>query len=149
MGLPALAGAWGRYIGFCLGYGHIWPKIKSDPAGKNILHSIRPTMPALPASIGVLLLMFGWCHACFSVPTAAHASNAHVCESYGSKNNFVYPFEAPLAPGRHPGFSYAWARAGARAHARRARARRMVEPWGERPLGRSSTSRAHPPWPPV
>ena len=29
--------------------------------------SIRPTMPALPASIGVLLLMFGWCHACLSV----------------------------------------------------------------------------------
>jgi hypothetical protein len=37
MGLPALAGAWGRYIGFCLGYGHIWTKFKSGPAGKNIL----------------------------------------------------------------------------------------------------------------
>jgi hypothetical protein len=24
MGLPALAGAWGRYIGFYLGYGNIW-----------------------------------------------------------------------------------------------------------------------------
>jgi hypothetical protein len=36
MGMPALAGAWGRYIGFCLGYGHIWPKIKSGLAGKNI-----------------------------------------------------------------------------------------------------------------
>jgi hypothetical protein len=28
MGMPALAGAWGRYIlnlvGFCQGYGHIW-----------------------------------------------------------------------------------------------------------------------------
>jgi hypothetical protein len=37
MVLPALAGAWGGYIGFCQGYGHIWTKIKSDPAGKNIL----------------------------------------------------------------------------------------------------------------
>jgi hypothetical protein len=37
MGLPALAVAWGRYIGFYLGYGHIWPKIKSDQGGKNIL----------------------------------------------------------------------------------------------------------------
>jgi hypothetical protein len=37
-GLACQAGAWGRYpIGFCLGYGHIWPKIKSGPAGKNIL----------------------------------------------------------------------------------------------------------------
>ena len=68
--------------------------------------SIRPTMPALPASIGVLLLMFGWCHACFSVPTAAHASNAHVCESYGSKNNSVTLFEARLTPGCEPGFMY-------------------------------------------
>jgi hypothetical protein len=24
MGLPALAGAWGRYMGFYLGYGNIW-----------------------------------------------------------------------------------------------------------------------------
>jgi hypothetical protein len=31
------AGASGRYIGFCLGYGHIWTKIKSGPVGKNIL----------------------------------------------------------------------------------------------------------------
>jgi hypothetical protein len=23
-GLACHAGAWGRYIGFCLGYGHIW-----------------------------------------------------------------------------------------------------------------------------
>jgi hypothetical protein len=40
-GLAGQAGAWGRYIGFCLdllvGYGHIWTKIKSGPAGKNIL----------------------------------------------------------------------------------------------------------------
>jgi hypothetical protein len=36
-GLACQAGASGRYIGFCLGYGHIWAKIKSDPAGKNIL----------------------------------------------------------------------------------------------------------------
>ena len=27
-GLACQAGAWGRYIGFCLGYGHIWPKSK-------------------------------------------------------------------------------------------------------------------------
>ena len=29
-GHACLAGAWGRYIGFCLGYGHIWknPKLK-------------------------------------------------------------------------------------------------------------------------
>ena len=82
---------------------------------------VRPTMTRLPASIGDLLLQFGWCHGCFSVPTGAQASNKHVCESYGSKNNFVYPFEASLAPGCHPGFSYAWARAGARARATRAR----------------------------
>jgi hypothetical protein len=25
-GLACQAGAWGRYIGFCPGYGHIWPK---------------------------------------------------------------------------------------------------------------------------
>jgi hypothetical protein len=37
--LPALAGAQGRYTGFCLGYGHIWTKFKSGPAGKNILRS--------------------------------------------------------------------------------------------------------------
>jgi hypothetical protein len=30
------AGAWGRYIGFCLGYGHIWTKIKSGLIWKNI-----------------------------------------------------------------------------------------------------------------
>ena len=65
------------------------------------------------------LLVFGWCHGCFSVPTGAHASNKHVCESYGSKNNSVYPFEASLAPGCHPGFSYAWARR--RMHARATR----------------------------
>jgi hypothetical protein len=35
-GLACLTGAWGRYIGFCLGYGHIWTKFKSGPAGKNI-----------------------------------------------------------------------------------------------------------------
>jgi glucose dehydrogenase len=35
-GLACQAGAWGHYIGFCLGYGHIWPKIKSGLAGKNI-----------------------------------------------------------------------------------------------------------------
>jgi Zn-dependent protease len=42
-----------------------------------------------------------------------------VCESYGSKHNFVTLFEAPLAP-CHPGFSYAWARADARARDARA-----------------------------
>jgi hypothetical protein len=36
-GLACLAGTWGRYVGFCLGYGNIWLKIKSDRAGKNIL----------------------------------------------------------------------------------------------------------------
>ena len=33
-------GAWGRYIGFCIGPARIWPylaKIKSGPAGKNII----------------------------------------------------------------------------------------------------------------
>jgi hypothetical protein len=25
-GLACRAGAWGHYIGFCLGYGHIWTK---------------------------------------------------------------------------------------------------------------------------
>jgi hypothetical protein len=27
-GLACQAGAWGRYIGFCPGYGHIWQKSK-------------------------------------------------------------------------------------------------------------------------
>jgi hypothetical protein len=36
-GLACQAGAWGRYYGLCLGYGHIGQKSKSDPAGKNIL----------------------------------------------------------------------------------------------------------------
>jgi hypothetical protein len=36
-GLAYQACAWGRYIGFCLGYGHIWPKSKFKKAGKNIL----------------------------------------------------------------------------------------------------------------
>jgi hypothetical protein len=39
MGLPALAGAWGRYIGFCLGKSWKMPyldKSKSKKAGKNI-----------------------------------------------------------------------------------------------------------------
>jgi hypothetical protein len=36
-GLASQAGAWGRYMGFCLGHGHIWPKIKSDLIWKNIL----------------------------------------------------------------------------------------------------------------
>jgi hypothetical protein len=40
MGLPALAGAWGRYIRFCPGYGHILPKIKFEKAGKNILRGL-------------------------------------------------------------------------------------------------------------
>jgi hypothetical protein len=31
------AAAWGRYTGFCIGYGHIWTKFKSGPTGKNIL----------------------------------------------------------------------------------------------------------------
>ena len=29
LGLACQAGAWGRYIGFCLGYGHIW-KIQTN-----------------------------------------------------------------------------------------------------------------------
>jgi hypothetical protein len=33
-GLACQAGAWGHYIGFCLGYGHIWPK-------SNLLKNIR------------------------------------------------------------------------------------------------------------
>ena len=41
-GLACQARAWGRYIGFYLRYGHIWPKIKSGLAGKNILlHCIQ------------------------------------------------------------------------------------------------------------
>jgi hypothetical protein len=34
-GLACQAGAWGRYIGFCLRYGHIWTKIKSGLAGQK------------------------------------------------------------------------------------------------------------------
>jgi hypothetical protein len=36
-GLACQASAWGRYIGLCLGYGHIWKKSKIKTAGKNIL----------------------------------------------------------------------------------------------------------------
>jgi hypothetical protein len=36
-GLACQAGAWGHYIGFCLGYAHIGQKIKIKKAGKNIL----------------------------------------------------------------------------------------------------------------
>jgi hypothetical protein len=38
-GLACQAGAWGRYIGFCLRYDHIWPKIKSGLIWKIILRS--------------------------------------------------------------------------------------------------------------
>ena len=31
-GLACQAGVWGRYIGFCSGYGHIWTIIKSEPS---------------------------------------------------------------------------------------------------------------------
>jgi hypothetical protein len=33
-GLACQAGAWGRYIGFCLGYGHIW-KIQTNEGLQN------------------------------------------------------------------------------------------------------------------
>jgi hypothetical protein len=36
-GLACHASAWGRYMGFCLGYGHILEKSKQVFAGKNIL----------------------------------------------------------------------------------------------------------------
>ena len=36
-GLAYQAGACGRSIGFCIGYGKYLDKIKSDLAGKNIL----------------------------------------------------------------------------------------------------------------
>jgi hypothetical protein len=36
-GLACQAGAWGLYIGFCLGYGHIWPKSNLKIIGKNML----------------------------------------------------------------------------------------------------------------
>ena len=36
-GLACQAGAWGRYIGFCLGYGHIGQNPELKKAGKNIL----------------------------------------------------------------------------------------------------------------
>jgi hypothetical protein len=38
-GLARQAGAWGRYIGFCLGYGHIW-KILTNKGLQ--LYSARP-----------------------------------------------------------------------------------------------------------
>jgi hypothetical protein len=36
-GLACQAGAWGRYIGFCIGYGHIWPKIICGLIWNNML----------------------------------------------------------------------------------------------------------------
>jgi hypothetical protein len=38
-GLACQAGAWGRYIGFCLGYGHIW-KIQTNKGRQKF--SARP-----------------------------------------------------------------------------------------------------------
>jgi hypothetical protein len=38
-GLACQAGAWGRYIGFCLGYGHIWKPQTSNGRQK---YSARP-----------------------------------------------------------------------------------------------------------
>jgi hypothetical protein len=38
-GLACQAGAWGLYIRFCLGYGHICPKSNLKIFGKNILQS--------------------------------------------------------------------------------------------------------------
>jgi hypothetical protein len=38
-GLACQAGAWGRYVGFCLRYGHIWPKSKLKRSAK---YSARP-----------------------------------------------------------------------------------------------------------
>jgi hypothetical protein len=38
-GLACQAGAWGRYIGFCLGYGHIW-KIPTNKGRQK--YSARP-----------------------------------------------------------------------------------------------------------
>ena len=38
-GLACQAGTWGRYIGFCLGYGHIW-EIQTDNGRQK--YSVRP-----------------------------------------------------------------------------------------------------------
>jgi hypothetical protein len=38
-GLACQAGAWGRYIGFCLGYGHIW-EIQTNKGRQK--YSARP-----------------------------------------------------------------------------------------------------------
>jgi hypothetical protein len=38
-GLACQAGTWGHYIGFCLGYGHIWTKYYELNLGK---YSARP-----------------------------------------------------------------------------------------------------------
>ena len=37
-GLACQAGAWGRYIGFCLGYGHIW----GNPNIGRQKYSVKP-----------------------------------------------------------------------------------------------------------
>jgi hypothetical protein len=49
---------------------------------------------------------------------------SHTAMYDGSKNNCVYPFEAPLTPGCYPGFMYRG----------RPRARRTVEPRGKQAL---------------
>jgi hypothetical protein len=43
-GLACQVGAWGRYIGFCLGYGHIWPKSKVVRPAKILceIHNFGP-----------------------------------------------------------------------------------------------------------
>jgi hypothetical protein len=41
-GLACQAGAWGRYIGFCLGYGHIW---------KNPKKKGRQKYPEIPITL--------------------------------------------------------------------------------------------------
>ena len=40
-GLACQAGAWGRYIGFCLGYGHIW-KIQTNNGRQKYSAIARP-----------------------------------------------------------------------------------------------------------
>jgi hypothetical protein len=68
------SGAWGHQIGFCPGYGHIWTKIKSGPAGKkysarlitlyhnDILTSgfFRVSLGALPMRIVVSCEEIAW-----------------------------------------------------------------------------------------
>ena len=85
-GLACPAGAWGRYIGFCPGYGHIWTKFKSDPAGKK--YSARPItlcmMKFLQSDFGVLSVRRCRCGSRYRASESGNARSSYCHKPAGS-----------------------------------------------------------------